>query len=72
MIQAQTDLANDKSLELQAMAAYIHARIQFDQALGTTLDTNHVTMDEALSGRVERQSFIPDSVPRNSDAKEGQ
>jgi len=33
VIQAQQDLANDQSLEVQAMASYIHAKIDFDQAL---------------------------------------
>ena len=62
VIQAQQDLANDQSLEVQAMASYIHAKIDFDAALGQTLDVNHVKMDEALSGHVERQSFLPDSL----------
>jgi len=62
VIQAQQDLANDQSLEVQAMASYIHARIDFDLALGQTLDINHVSMSEALSGHVERQSFLPSSV----------
>jgi outer membrane protein TolC len=63
VIQAQQDLANDQSLEVQAMASYIHAKIDFDSALGQTLDVNHVSMDEALSGQVKRQSSIPDSIP---------
>jgi outer membrane protein TolC len=63
VIQAQQDLANDQSLEVQAMASYIHAKIDFDSAIGQTLAVNHVSMDEALSGQVKRPSFIPDSVP---------
>lgn len=63
VIQAQQDLANDQSLEVQAMASYIHAKIDFDSAIGQTLDVNHVSMDEALSGVVKRPSFIPESVP---------
>jgi outer membrane protein len=63
VIQAQQDLANDQSLEVQAMASYIHAKIDFDQALGQTLDVNNVSMDEARSGHVQRQSFLPDSLP---------
>ncbi|MGA7234945.1 MAG: TolC family protein [Bryobacteraceae bacterium] len=63
VIQAQQDLANDQDLEVQAMASYIHARIDFDQALGQTMERNNIKMDEALSGRVARPSFIPDSVP---------
>jgi outer membrane protein len=63
VIQAQQDLANDQDLGVQAMASYIHARIDFDQALGQTLDRNNIKMDEALSGHVARPSFIPDNVP---------
>jgi outer membrane protein len=63
VIQAQQDLANDQSLELQAIAAYTHARVAFDQAVGQTLDVNKIKWDEALSGRVERDSYIPEALP---------
>jgi len=63
VIQAQQDLANDQGLEVQAMAAYTHAKVAFDQALGQTLDINRIKWDEALSGRVERESVIPSNVP---------
>src|SRR6202050_2818494 len=63
VIQAQQDLANDQSLEVQAMASYIHAKIDFDASLGQTLDVNNVSMEEARSGHVQRQSFLPNSVP---------
>ncbi len=63
VIQAQQDLANDRDLEIQAMASYIHARIDFDQALGQTLEKNNVSMEDALSGHVARPSSIPEHVP---------
>jgi outer membrane protein len=63
VIQAQQDLANDQSLEVQAMASYIHAKIDFDASLGQTLDVNNVSMEEARSGHVQRQSFLPESLP---------
>ncbi len=63
VIQAQQDLANDQSLEVQAMAAYTHAKIAFDQSLGQTLDVNRIKWEEALSGRVERDSVIPETLP---------
>ncbi len=62
VIQAQKDLAQYQSAEVQATANYTHARIAFDQAVGSTLDVNHISFEEALSGKVARQSFIPDSV----------
>jgi len=52
VVQDERDLASAQSSELQAMANYSHARIAFDQALGRTLEVNHVSMDEAISGRV--------------------
>jgi outer membrane protein len=66
VIQAQKDLVNDQTLEAQAMANYTHARINFDQALGRTLDVNHVSMEEAMSGRVARESILPASLPPGS------
>ncbi len=63
VIQAQQDLANDQALEVQAMASYIHAKIDFDAALGQTLDVNNVKIDEALSGHVERESVLPSVLP---------
>ena len=59
VVQDQRDLASAQSSEAQAMANYSHARIALDQALGRTLDVNHVSMEEALSGR---SSAVP-SVP---------
>jgi outer membrane protein TolC len=63
VIQAQKDLASDQGAEVQALANYTHAKIAFDQAVGRTLDVNHVSMEEAVEGRVPRQSSIPDSAP---------
>jgi outer membrane protein len=64
VIQAQKDLAQYQSAEVQATANYTHARIAFDQAVGRTLDANHVSFDEAISGRVARQSVIPEGVAK--------
>ena len=63
VIQAQSDLTADQTLEIQAMANYTHAKIAFDQAVGQTLDVNHVSMQDAASGHVARQSIIPETVP---------
>ena len=63
VIQAQNDLATDQTAEIQALANYSHARIALDQALGRTLDVNHVAMDEAVSGRVQRESVLPANLP---------
>jgi outer membrane protein TolC len=52
VVQDQRDLASAQSSEVQAMANYTHARIQFDQALGVTLDQNHISIAEAMAGKV--------------------
>ena len=63
VIQAQKDLANDQDAEVQAMANYTHAKIFFDAAMGRTLEVNHISMKEAMDGRVARESFLPANLP---------
>ena len=63
VVQDQRDLAAAASSVSQAMANYTHATIAFDQALGTTLEVNHISLAEASSGRVGRVSEIPASLP---------
>ncbi len=67
VVQAQRDLANDQSSEVQAMANYTHAKVAFDEAIGQTLDVNSISMEEAEAGRVARESVIPESVPQKKD-----
>jgi outer membrane protein TolC len=50
VVQDQRDFATAQSSEVQAMANYTHARIAFDQAIGDTLEVNHISLDEALAG----------------------
>jgi outer membrane protein TolC len=63
VIQAQKDLGVTQDGEVQAMANYTHAKIGYDLALGRTLDVNHISIDEAISGHVQRESVIPANVP---------
>ena len=56
VVQDQRDLASAQSSEAQAMANYSHARIAFDQALGTTLEVNHISLDEAMAGHVKARA----------------
>jgi outer membrane protein TolC len=62
VVQDQRDVANARGSEAQAMANYSHARIQFDQALGSTLESNHVSISEALAGRGGAASILPAEV----------
>lgn len=50
VVQDERDLANAQSSEVQSMANYTHARIAFDQALGRTLEANHISVEEARAG----------------------
>jgi outer membrane protein len=64
VVTDQQTLAAAESAETQALANYTHARIAFDQALGRTLEVNHVSFDEALSGQVDRRSVLPAVLPK--------
>lgn len=64
VVQDQRDLASAQSSEAQAMANYSHARIAFDEALGRTLEVNHISMAEAVAGHVSAPSSIPPGVAR--------
>jgi len=48
-----------QSAETDVRSAYVHARIALDQVLGETLEVNHISIDEGLSGRVAKESKLP-------------
>ena len=45
--------------EVSSLASYQAARMSLDQTLGITLEANHVSIDEAKAGKVERVSAAP-------------
>ena len=57
--QQQRDLATAQSTEIAALVSWNNARIALDQVLGTTLESNHVSLAEARAGKVERVSSAP-------------
>jgi outer membrane protein TolC len=63
VVQQERDLATAQSSEVAALVAYSNSRVSLDQTLGTTLETNHVTVQEALSGRIPRPSTLPATLP---------
>lgn len=63
VVQQQRDLATAQSAEIAALVTYSSARVSLDQTLGTTLDTNHVTVSEVLSGHLRRPSTLPATLP---------
>jgi outer membrane protein TolC len=64
VVQDQRDLASAHSAEVQSMANYTHALIALDQALGTTLDVNQVSINEAMKGQVSQASTLPVDLPK--------
>lgn len=63
VIVQQRDLTNAQAAELSALVSYSNARVTLDQTLGTILESNHVSLAEALSGRVARPSELPATLP---------
>ena len=63
VVQQQRDLATAQSTEIAAMVAYSNAQVALNQVLGTTLEANHVTIQEARNGRVTRPSVLPATLP---------
>src|SRR5579872_3702216 len=70
LVQAQRDLAQDQSAEVQATANYTHAKVAFDEAVGQTLDVNGISIEEARSGHVAWQSSIPDLGPGQKGSRQ--
>jgi outer membrane protein len=48
VIATERALVNAQTAEVEAKAAYAHARVSLDQVTGMTLETHHVSLDEAL------------------------
>jgi outer membrane protein TolC len=63
VVQQQRDLATAQSSEVAALVAYFNARVGLDQTLGTTLQSNHVSLEEAQNGHVARRSTLPEKLP---------
>ncbi len=62
VILVQRDLSNAQLTQVQAVTAYALAKVQLDQAVGSVLETNHVEIAEARSGKVASPpSPIPDA-----------
>lgn len=59
IIAAERILASSQYQEVAALSAYSRARVALDQVLGQTLEANNVSIDQALKGRVDRESVLP-------------
>jgi len=54
VIQYQTLLAQARSTEVAAKGSYSKAKVALDRATASTLEVNHVSIEEAQNGRVSR------------------
>jgi outer membrane protein TolC len=50
VVAAGRSLATAQYAEIAALASYSRARVALDQVLGQTLEANHVSVADALSG----------------------
>jgi len=55
VIQQQRDLTAAQYAEISALVSYSSARIALDQALGETLENNHISIAAAREGRIEEK-----------------
>jgi outer membrane protein len=62
VIQTQRDLIAAQGTELRALADLVEAKANYERALGRTLDVNHVTIANAKSGEVDRDTLIPGTL----------
>lgn len=60
VVQDQRDLSSAQASEMEALANYSHAHINYEQAIGQTLEANNVTIDEAKAGR---SKMAPTPIP---------
>jgi outer membrane protein len=64
VVTQQRDLATAQATEVSTLASYSQARILLDQTLGTTLKTNHITIEEVQNGQLARKSVLQDNLPK--------
>lgn len=54
VVQQQRDFTIARSGEISAMVAYRNARLALEQSLGSVLQSNGITISEAISGKLEQ------------------
>jgi len=62
VILTQRDLITAQGTELRALANLEEAKANYERALGRTLDVNHVSIADAKSGEIERDTLIPGTL----------
>ncbi len=62
VILTQRDLISAQGTELRALANLEEAKANYERALGRTLEVNHVTIADAKTGEIERETLIPGTL----------
>jgi len=62
VIQTQRDLIAAQGTELRALADLVEAKANYERAVGRTLEVNRVSIADAKSGEVERETLIPGTL----------
>jgi outer membrane protein len=62
VILTQRDFIAAEGTELRALANLEEAKANYERALGRTLDVNHVTIADAKTGEVQRETLIPGTL----------
>ncbi len=62
VIQTQRDLINAQGTELRALANLEEAKANYERAVGRTLEVNRVTIADAKTGEVDRDTLIPGTL----------
>jgi outer membrane protein TolC len=63
VIQAQRDLATASSSEVRSIVNFVEARVNFDRALGRTLEENRIDITDYRHGNPQRVPLIPGTSP---------
>jgi outer membrane protein len=64
VLQTRSALATAESTLMSAMAAYEKSRVELERSVGTLLDHNGVSIDDAARGQVTRLPNVPYVAPR--------
>ena len=62
VIQTQRDLINAQGTELRALANLVEDKAIYERSLGRTLEVNQVTIADAKTGEVQRETLIPGTL----------
>ena len=62
VILTQRDLILAEGNEIRALANLVEAKANYERAVGRTLEVNHVTVADAKTGEIERDTLIPGTL----------